>query len=338
MRKNSLLIPFKLFLNGILFLQIPLVLLISCANIQQFQVKDKISITNWNVQTFFDGNDDGVEYSEFTGAKTKWNLEKYEARLDKLCEMIEKVDSDVFVMEELENEKIIYDISNRLSHNVWRPDKVYRYAAFQKDDGSSIGCGVLSRLEIAGVKYHSVDIRTEDEEEPSMRPIMELNLCNDKGSVHMFVNHWKSKSGDESGTVKWRMWQECLLSDLCFADGNSTSDVFFAVGDFNQDISEFNRDELEQIYFICFDREMNNKIEMYSPWDENESEIGSYFFKGDWERIDHFFCTAPNKIENFEVLDFPELLKDDGTPYKYVVSNNSGYSDHLPIRCELRIR
>lgn len=338
MRKNILLIPFKLSLSGILSLQIPLLLLISCANIQQFEAKDSISVTNWNVQTFFDGNNDGIEYSEFTGAKTKWNLEKYENRLDKLCEMIEKVDSDVFVMEELENEKIIYDISNRLSHTVWRPDKVYKYAAFQKDDGSSIGCGVLSRVQIASVKYHSIDIRTEKDEEPSMRPIMELTLSSGDSNVHMFVNHWKSKSGDESGTIKWRKWQECLLSDLCFTEQKETSDVFLAVGDFNQDITEFNRDELEQIYFTCFEREMNKKLEMFSPWDDSEDIIGSYFFKDDWERIDHFFCTAPNRIENFEVLDFPELLNDDGVPYKYVISNNSGYSDHLPIRCRLRIK
>lgn len=310
----------------------------SCANIQQFSPGETISVTNWNVQTFFDGNNDGIEYSEFSNSKSKWNLEHYENRLDKLCEIIEKIDSDVFVMEEIENEKIIYDISNRLSHNVWRPDKVYRYASFLKDENASIGCGVLSRVEINSVKYHSIDIRTENEVEPSMRPIMELTLCADESFVHLFVNHWKSKSGDESGTVKWRKWQECLLSDLCFAQDKSNSDVFLAVGDFNQDISEFSRDELEQIYFACFDSEMSNKLEMYSPWDENASEIGSYFFKNNWERIDHFFCTAPNKIENFEVIDFPELLKDDGTPYKYVISNNSGYSDHLPIRCELRIK
>lgn len=318
------------------FGQIPLILT-SCSAIQQFQVKDTISITNWNVQTFFDANNDGIEYSEFNSSKSKWNLERYESRLDKLCELIEKIDSDVFVMEELENEKIIYDISNRLSHKVWNPQKVYSYAAFQKDEGSSIGCGVLSRVAITGVRYHSIDIRTEDEDEPSMRPIMELTLGVDEDSVHMFVNHWKSKSGDESGTAKWRRWQECLLSDLCFAENRETSDLFFAVGDFNQDISEFSRDDLSQIYFTCFDREMNKKLEMFSPWDETETEIGSYFFSGDWERIDHFFCTSPNKIENFQVVTYPELLTEEGIPDKYKISPNTGYSDHLPITCQLRI-
>lgn len=318
-------------------LQIPLVLFFSCANVNELAKKDSIKITNWNLQTFFDGNNDGIEYSEFTNKNSKWNLERYESRLDKLCEMIEKTDSDVFVMEELENEKIIFDISNRLSHQVWQPGKVYKYAAFQKDEGSSIGCGVLSRFVISNVRFHSLDIKTESEEEPSMRPIMELMICPYDSCVHMFVNHWKSKSGDEVATEKWRLWQECLLTDLCLSGSQSTSDVFFAVGDFNKDISEFNRDELSKIYFTSFERERNQMVEMFSPWDDADDQVGSYFFRGDWERIDHFFCTSPSVINHFEVLDFPELLNDDGTPDKYVIASNSGYSDHLPISCEISI-
>lgn len=319
-------------------LQIPFIFFFSCADILDFSNKDSITVTNWNVQTFFDGNNDGTEYSEFTNKNSKWNLERYESRLDKLCDMIEKTDSDVFVMEEIENEKILYDISNRLSHKVWQPGKVYQYAAFEKDDGSSIGLGVLSRYKISDVRFHSLDIRTESEEKPSMRPIMELTIRPHDRNVHMFVNHWKSKSGDEETTKKWRRWQECLLSDLCFSKNEYSSDIFIAVGDFNQDIREFNRNEMENIFLTSFEREKNKTLEICSPWDYDESEIGSYYFSGDWERIDHFFCTSPDVIEHFEVLDFPELLTDDGIPDKYKISPNTGYSDHLPIMCQITLR
>ncbi|MGN0731734.1 MAG: hypothetical protein ACI4MA_07510 [Treponema sp.] len=119
--------------------------LIACSFNSGKKNQNCLTFTNWNVQTFFDGITDGIEYAEFKNKKSGWNIEQYEKRLDRLCSKIEQFDSDFFIMEELENEKIIYDISNRLSHNVWFKHKIYQYAAFQKNEKTSIGCGILSK-------------------------------------------------------------------------------------------------------------------------------------------------------------------------------------------------
>ena len=100
--------------------------------------RDKVKIANWNVQTFFDANNDGTEYSEFAKSKT-WGEEMYKERLKRLCSVIKKLDADIFIMEELENSNVLFDISNFLAGE-WNPRKIYRYACFSKNEGGAIGC------------------------------------------------------------------------------------------------------------------------------------------------------------------------------------------------------
>ena len=59
--------------------------------------KSEVKIANWNVQTFFDANNDGTEYSEFAKSKT-WGEEMYKERLKRLCSVIKKLAADIFIM------------------------------------------------------------------------------------------------------------------------------------------------------------------------------------------------------------------------------------------------
>lgn len=52
--------------------------------------KSEVKIANWNVQTFFDANNDGTEYSEFAKSKT-WGEEMYKERLKRLCSVIKNL-------------------------------------------------------------------------------------------------------------------------------------------------------------------------------------------------------------------------------------------------------
>ena len=82
--------------------------------VETTSVTVEIKIASWNLQTFFDAVKVGTEYSEFTSKKSSWSEEKYKTRLSRLCEILEFVDSDIFIMQELENENILYDIINFL--------------------------------------------------------------------------------------------------------------------------------------------------------------------------------------------------------------------------------
>ena len=232
---------------------------------------ESINIICWNVQTFFDGSDDGIEYRDFRNS-AGWNEDLYLTRLERLCRFIKTNEADIYVFTEVENEKIVYDISNFLSEQSLQPSKRLDYAAFCKNEDSAIGCAVISRYPLSDIKQHSLDIRTENSKMPSMRPIMELTVDTGNKSLTLFVNHWKSKYGGAKKTEVWRNAQESLLSEL-IKKRLENDCAIIACGDFNRDITEF----------ICVDDTVNLRgedfnVPVISAWlsDGGNYETGSY--------------------------------------------------------------
>ena len=295
----------------------------------------QVKIVSWNLQTFFDAVKVGTEYSDFISKKSSWSEEKYKTRLTRFCEILEFADSDIFIMQEIENENILYDIINsyRLQG---RRDKAYLYGGFISENGQSFGCGVLSKIPIYNLKSHQVDIRSEPEKQPDMRPLMEFSL-DGSGTKRIFVCHWKSKSGGKEETEIWRDYQQSLLQTVV-----KNQDYNFVVcGDFNRDLKDFN---IEDEYLILND-DINfssstslsteeNKIKLKSCWiDFSTEDEGSYFYQNEWEKIDHFFVSKNCEVKEFYTIKNGPNITEEGIPFRYNLWNGSGYSDHLPIVC-----
>lgn len=297
--------------------------------------KNHLSLATWNVQTFFDGKKDGCEYSDFMKGDN-WSIEKYEVRLNRLCNVITQLDCDVIVLEELENEGIIYDISNRLAGNAWNQKKNWNYACFAKNPGSSIGCGILSRFELSDLKIHNLDIRTI-EKQPSMRPIMEVTINSGNKKVQLFVNHWKSKSGGAEESEIWRDLQENLLCS-CINNLEEENPYFLICGDFNRDVLEFRKTEKGIVNLRCGNYGCKDEL-LNSCWFDSDGNLisgqGSYYYKDNWERIDHIFTSQNFVLENFEVFSNGEWCTEEGIPKSYKIFTGEGYSDHVPLKALL---
>ena len=323
----------------------------------------KLKIVSWNAETFFDAQTDGVEYADFKKSSAGWGREAYIQRLDRLCEVIKALDADVVALEEIENAGIIYDISNRLAGNAWQKNKVYDYACFAREKGSSIGCAVLSRHLISGVKVHSLKIKTENEKQPSMRPVMEVEVFAGGRTLTLFVNHWKSMSGGEEETEVWRNWEESVLA-LCFARlGENASGL--ACGDFNRNIEKFSvyaglsekgilnsnnagtprnssGNKVNVLLNYVSPKNENactpepGAVGVYSPWIlENGSVLstGSYYYNEAWNYLDHFFSNGCAKIISFNTEKNGAWADENGIPQGYKIYTGGGYSDHLPVSC-----
>lgn len=297
-----------------------------------------LSITSWNLQTFFDGETSGNEYSQFIKAKN-WGNEAYVLRIQRLCSVIRQLDSDVFVMEEIENENVLYDIYNFLAGE-WNSKKVYNYAAFATNSGSSIGIGIVSRYPLQNLTVHSLELQTI-KNQPSMRPLVSVEVLVKNKTIAVFMNHWKSMSGGKEESEVWRNWQESVLAKE-IGIREDCGMPWIAAGDFNRDLNDFYFVEPEQNVVL---REINNGIQgengvvVKNPWLSDIGEIvepGSYYYQGEWSRIDHFFYGS-----NVQMIKFVPEIKgewcDDQTmiPIGYKIYNGSGYSDHLPISCRI---
>lgn len=318
---SSIICPFIFFLIFLIVFSFT-----SCSS----KTRKQISVANWNLQTFFDANFDGNEYSEYKNSKSGWSKEKYEVRLKRLENVIKTLDCDFFIMEELEKQEQLFDIVNQLS-STFDSTKMYKYGYFASEKDSSIGCGIISRVPFFDVKIHSIEVYSE-QNRPSMRPIIQFSVKIDNKEVVFFVNHWKSKSGGKEKSDIWRDYQEKRLSSLmkkCLDEGKAV----FACGDFNRSIEEFEYKKNGENNIV-----LKGGTEVFSPWfDENENiaEIGSYFFHDEWEYIDNFFASKV-KISDFKVQSVGEWAEPDGVPNRYKVYTGNGYSDHLPITCKLK--
>lgn len=314
----------------------------SCCNSEASTVAS-LKIVCWNTQTFFDGVNCGNEYAEFKKSEN-WTEESYRTRLKRLCDFVASTDADVYVFEELENEGVLYDVYNQLTDTSWSSKKLWSFGTFTKEPDSGIGIGIISRLPLEDVKLHSMDIRTQKEKQPSGRPILEVTVLNGENRLKLFVNHWKSKASGEGEGEIWRQWQENILcTQLLKASSDSLPQKILVCGDFNKNISDFafcQNSELNKIHLRGINSPSGvSSIQLYSPWlNSNGSfttEKGSYYYKENWERIDHFFANENIELKGFRVIDEQPLVTADGVPNAYRVYTGAGYSDHLPLFCEV---
>ena len=310
------------------------------------------SIVNWNVQTFFDANKDGCEYSDFQ-KKANWNNEKYSQRVERLCKAISQLDADIYVFEEIENEAVIYDISNQLSangHN-WNQKKFWNYSAFAKEAGTAIGIGILSRYPLTNLKTHAMNISIHSSSQPSVRYILEATVSIENTTLVIFANLWKSKTGGQEKSEIWRDWQENILAKRLSElkkENNGKLPPVVICGDFNRDALEFSccfepqnqTEEISQNTILKYAGfGSTDSIGVKSLWffenGDFVSDNGSYYYKDSWERIDNIFIAGGIDSKSFTSSAVSPWASERGIPIGYKIYSGEGWSDHLPVSAQL---
>jgi hypothetical protein len=83
-------------------------------------------------------------------------------------------------------------------------------------------------------------------------------------------------------------------------------------------------------------------VVLFSPW-MRDLENGSYYYKNNWETIDHFlisgqfFNDAGWEYERAAVADYSPFANANGTPVSYNAKTGNGLSDHLPLLLTLKM-
>lgn len=318
----------------------------ACSSPSFFEEKSKdssvVSVMTWNTQTFFDAEIEGSEYADYQNL-AKWSKDKYLTRLGRLCEVMDEIDADIVVLEEIENVAVVQDIANQFAGRAWDKSKNWNYACFVKDSSSAIGCGVFSKFELKDMKVHSLCIQSQNEVQPSVRPLLEVTVKVLGKDLVVYVNHWKSKAGGEIASEIWRDWQELVVADTINSSYETEDYSCVVCGDFNRDADEFVcvfDGTQKSVNTVFRGTEMN--LNLYSPWflenGEFSTEIGSYFYEKSWERIDHIFGNRAVNISAFGPRTNGSWSGENNIPNSYKLYSGEGYSDHLPLVCAVSLR
>ena len=323
-----------------------------------------LTLMTWNVHNLFDGIDNGFEYNEFSQS-SGWSTEKYLGRINVLSAAIRTLEPlpDIIMLQEVENIKILEDLALSVSGS-------YEWSHFANNPGAALGLGIISRFPLLEIKNHSITIGSDT----TPRPVLETRIQAGEGDFVIFICHWKSKVGGDDVTENVRkasarvilrrireLWdKDPELGVIVAGDLNENHDEFFRrnstiicallpddpycaqlTGCIGTDGKE---DADRQKDFIVISRNKpplpvhfpQGTIVLFSPW-MSELENGSYFYRYDWEAIDHFlisgqfFNDSGWQYEKSVVVNFHPFANSSGLPTPYNVRTGSGLSDHLPL-------
>ncbi|MCL2277663.1 MAG: endonuclease/exonuclease/phosphatase family protein [Treponema sp.] len=321
-----------------------------------------LTMMTWNINNLFDGNDDGYEYAEYQQA-SGWSAEKYLGRINAITDAIKKIDElpDIIMFQEVESRAIIDDIAAALSQD-------FLWSHFAGNPASAIGLGIISRFPLIDAKTHSITIGNET----TPRPVLETKVQTTKGDFIIFTCHWKSKIGGDDVTENIRRSSARAILRRVREIWKSEPDTGIIItGDLNENFNEFykqsskyicallpddpycvtlsNIEEEKQMDYIVITGAVpplpvyfpDETIIFFSPW-VNELSDGSYFYKNNWETIDHFlvshqfFNRTGWEYSHTFTAGFEPFTNVHGYPAAYNPRTGNGLSDHLPLIMTLR--
>ncbi len=335
-----------------IFAALAAIIFTSCALFSSSGEKGEIVVMTYNTQTFFDSVTNGNEFSEFT--QKDWTEELYTERLQRLAQvlseapmpiaekrhpLIEAISKSmpkkgrppsIAVLQEIENEGVLLDAAAFLP-----TQDFYSHVAFiPAGRGGAFSTGILSVFPIESVKIHSLAASPASTAIPSsalssLRPLAEVAFATSNGRLVLFAVHWKSKGGSGSAeeNKQIRLLQEELLTErISLLEREAPGTPFIVCGDFNQPPEEF---AFMQKYL--------------SAWDFLPESAGTYFWRGEREKIDNIFVSHLFKesieaeASRFYVAENDFLFGNDGAPAAFRIYTGKGYSDHLPLIFKFRL-
>ncbi|MDR1859288.1 MAG: endonuclease/exonuclease/phosphatase family protein [Treponema sp.] len=340
---------------------------------------NSIAIMTWNAQTLFDGVENGTEYDDYRES-AGWTGEKYRGRLNVIASAIGGMarKPDVIALQEIESAQVMADLAAALSA------LGYRWTHFAIIPGMSLGVGLLSRFPLDGARSHSVYIDGEIAPRPMLEARVNtedgplaLFVCHWKSklgdddatestrraSARIIVRRLRELAASEpylpaiimgdlnenhdefyrrSGTVISALLPDdpraAEFANLYGLDDSGPNAAAAAVADLQKDFIVISKGKPPEARYFP-----SQAVTLYSPW-AVELEDGSYYYRNEWETIDHFllspqlFIGAGWNFENCEVINYPPYANASGRPVAYNPRTGNGLSDHLPLMLFLKKR
>jgi len=309
--------------------------------------KQELKVVFYNVENLFDTIDDPHKNdNEFLpGSDKHWDSGRYLHKLTNLGKVLMAVDSvdlpAVVGFAEVENHEVLDDLI-RLTPLNRAP---YRVLLVEGPDPRGIDVGMIFRSDKLTYLSHRAVAASR---EFNTRNILYVKLLGPAGdTLHLFVNHWKSRSGGEAKTRDKRIENGRLLREVV--------DSLFALnprvrilimGDLNDEPSDESVATALKALPVPKKSLPGNLYNLfYQPFSNGE---GTLWYR-DWDLFDQIIVSGEllsRKKNHASYIDPPEgavfkqpWILDPGAAsepvplrsYDYKRGYLGGFSDHLPV-------
>lgn len=318
----------------------------SCQSTRPLQKTESHSLVFYNVENLFDTiNDPKTNDEEFRpNARVAWSTERYNRKLHNIAQVIAAMDTLDFPhlvgLAEVENKAVLEDLV-RQPHLAAAK---YGIIHVSDDDPRGIEVAMLYRSDyFKPLMYNGIEFQDSLPE----RHILYTTLLNGHSdTLHVFVNHWKSRGGGQEATAPSRMAAAQALRNAIDLLMAAKPHAFVVVmGDFNDNPS----DESITKYLKALAPEqalrqpgalVNLSAEAYAAGQ------GTLYFDG-WHFFDQMMVSQNLMFGNrWRVESFGAFIK----PWMVFIDNRrnarpnrtlsgsryfGGYSDHFPVLLKL---
>lgn len=295
------------------------------------------------------------------------NLDASDARrFENLARVLTRVDADVLGIVEvhtIEAAELLRDAIESAG------GPRYPYVRHREGLGESPGIALLSAFppvhdvsRPVNIEHRCADGTVLDGGFPEARPIVEAGLDTDRdgeSDLTIFINHWRSRVGAprcESAEHRFRSGRQLRALMEARAD-ERPGETLVALGDFNA--YEFEPPMSDALGARVPPGEISTPSDRWLTWgdeerlhdrtrnsnDWNAVSNSTYNFDGLWSRLDHVVLSGDALLgsgswsyvdDSTRVIVEAWMLFDGRRPYAFDPNSGEGFSDHLPVRIELR--
>jgi len=306
----------------------------------------EFKIVFYNVENLYDTIDDPhTNDNEYLPtSKVAWTTERMYHKIHNIGKVLFSIDSinlpAVIGLTEVENKKILEDLVSRTRLR----DGHYQVILEEGADPRGIDVGLLFRPEIVRYICHKA---IPSSKSFNSRFILYVKFIDsNKDTLHIFVNHWKSREGGAAETEVKRIENADVLKhsvDSLLRQNPGTNIII--MGDFNDEPGN------TSIAITLGAKQPDRKpspTSLYDLlWDPFINGAGTLFYK-DWDVFDQFIVSGNLLLKKrgkrgVILPPYAFIFKKDWMLYKNkkgeLIPNRSssskeyfgGYSDHLPV-------
>lgn len=323
-----------------------------CWSNSSAQNPDKIRLAFYNVENLFDTiNDPLTNDDEFTPSGTKnWCFSRYLDKLDHIYKTITALgewDPPALVSFcEIENRLVLYDLVAKT------PFIKYGYEIIHEEspDKRGIDVGLIYHPKLfKPISYKAIRVDITKDSSSTTRDILYVTgKVFKKDTVHIFINHWPSRSGGQAKSEPRRVIAATTLRfhvDSILKLNHNANIII--MGDFNDEPGDKSMYGTLGAKEDSLPKKMTDLYNgMYSYF---KKEIGTEKFQDHWHCLDQvivsyallnkknpLLITTPSIFKASWLIEPDEKYLGD-KPFRTYAGPKyiGGYSDHLPVYVDL---